>query len=417
MRRTLLALLVLPLLAVACSDDGGGSAEGGSGEVSIDAVPVADRSRPSPDDDPTVAGAPTLDLGVRLLGELDGDGNTIISPASIAIALAMVEPGATGDAQPQLRELLGIVDPAQYHAAMNALEQSLETREAADHEEGELTARISNGAYLQQGYPFEQAYLDTIGRYYGPVLNEVDVAADADAVAEQINADVAEATNDRITELIPPGTLSPDTVLALVNALYLNASWQEPFDAEATEDGTFTTPDGEVTVPLMHGASSTSAAGDGWVAATKRYVGGLEAQFVLPDEDRFDDVEVTEAFDTLAQGGIGAELVVPNFESRYQSSLTDALQALGLTAPYQNGNLLGIADDDRLVVSDVIHETWLEMDEEGTEAAAATAVLAVATGLPQGEPVPVVLDRPFWFRIWDPQTATTLFLGRVTDPS
>src|SRR5215212_1625202 len=127
MRRLPIALLAFALLAVGCGDDGG-AGEGAAAE--LDVVPVADRSRPGPDDDPVIAGGPMLDLGARLLGEVapEAEGNPILSPASIAIALAMMEPGTVDAARAQVRELLGIEDPAAYHAAMNALEQSLEAR-------------------------------------------------------------------------------------------------------------------------------------------------------------------------------------------------------------------------------------------------------------------------------------------------
>lgn len=416
-------LLALAVLIAACGDDGGGDEDEEAGSVSLDAVPVADRQPPGPDDDPALAGRAFTDLGVRLLGELGDAGNVVVSPASIAIALSMVEPGAVDQGSAQLRELLRIDDPAAHHAAMNALEQSLESRTPADTgdgDPGELTLRIANAAFLQAGYPFEPDYLDAVGRFYGSVLNEVDFAEDAEAAREDINGFVADATEDRIPELIPPDVLTPDTVLALVNALYLNASWATTFEEGETVDGPFTLEDGgEVTVPLMHGSSDGSAAGDGWVGATKAYVGGLAAQFVLPDEGRFDEIaaDLPDVFEELSAGQLGAELVVPRFETRYQVGLTEPLQALGLVAPFEPGQLLGIADDDTLRVSDVIHETFLAMDEQGTEAAAATAVLAEATGLPSGEPVPVVLDRPFLFRLVDQQTGATLFLGRIMDPT
>ena len=425
MRRLLpwtVPLVALALLAGACGDDDGRD----GGGAALDAVPVADRSRPGPDDDPTVAGTPMTGFGADLLcvltDEADDGANVIVSPTSVAIALAMMEPGTVDDAGTQVRELLGIEDPAAYHAAMNALEQDLETRQvdAGDEDAGELTLRIANAAFLQAGYPFEPDYLDTVGRHYGPVLNEVDFPPDPDAVAAEINRWVADNTEDRITDLIPDGALTADTVLALVNALYLRASWTEPFEERRTEDDTFSRLDGdEVAVPLMHGASDGSAQGDGWVGATKAYVGGLVAQFVLPDEGRFDDVaaSVPEAFAELDRSTAGADLALPRFETRYGASLGAALQALGLTAPFENGRLLGIADDPRLVLSDAVHETFVAMDEEGTEAAAATALIFDATSGPIGEPVPVILDRPFLFRIHDPRTDATLFLGRVMDPT
>jgi serpin B len=126
---------------------------------------------------------------------------------------------------------------------------------------------------------------------------------------------------------------------------------------------------------------------------------------------------VAEAFAELDRSTAGADLALPRFETRYGASLGAALQALGLTAPFEDGYLLGIADDPTLVLSDAIHETFVAMDEEGTEAAAATALVFDATSAPTGEPVPVILDRPFLFRIHDPRTDATLFLGRVMDPT
>lgn len=430
MRRTLSALTVLLVFAVvatACGDDGGGGDE----DVAVaNAVPVADRSRPSPDDDPALVADPMdtfgADLFTQMAASADGDENVVVSPASVMMALAMVEPGAVDQGQAQLRELLGIEDPDAFHAALNALDQSLESREPTDPgdgEPGDLLVRLANAAYLQEGYPFEEDFLDTIGRYYGPVLSEVDYTEDPDAVARQINDWVADNTEDRITDLIPEGTLTSDVVLTLVNALYLNASWFEPFEEGDTEDGPFTLTGGdEVTVPLMHGFSSGSAEGDGWVGASKDLTGGLAVQFVLPDDGRFDEVatDLPEVFRAVDEGPIGAELVLPRLETRFGASLADALKGLGLTAPFDDGEpgqLLGIADDPRLAISEVVHQTFVAMDEGGIEAAAATAVVFTATGAPIGDPVPVILDRPFFFRIVDQETGATLFLGRIMDPT
>ena len=178
---------------------------------------------------------------------------------------------------------------------MNALEQSLEARVpqtfSPGDDPGEVAVRIANAAYLQKGYPFEPAYLKAVGSNYGPVLNEVDFGPDPDAIAHQINAFVAQATNDRITKLIDDGVIDPATVLALVNALYLKASWLHTFDKTSTSDSNFTRLDGAVVkASMMHGTSDSSASGDGWIGASKSYVGGLSAQFILPDEGRFDEI-------------------------------------------------------------------------------------------------------------------------------
>jgi serpin B len=337
----------------------------------------------------------------------------------------MLEPGAVGRARDQLRHVLRIADPEAFHASMNALEQSLESRVAESATEGdrpgEVLVRVADAAYLQHGYPFLPAYLQAVGRSYGPVLEEADFSGDPDAVAHRINRFVADATHDRITDIVGSGVLSADTVLALVNALYLKASWRWVFDRGATEDGTFTRVGGTpLQVPMMHGGGDSSARGDGWVAATKPYVGGLSAQFILPDDGRFDEVaanlgEVIAAYDRARTSGAG--LVVPRFDLRFSAELTPALRALGVTAPYQEGNLLGIAGDPRLVLDKALHQTSVAMDEDGTEAAAATVLTGVATSGPPRPPVPVVLDRPFLFRILDDRTGATLFLGRVLDPT
>lgn len=424
--RWLAAAVALGAVAASC-----GGADDPEERVTVGVLTDVERSPADPSADPNLAGDAITSFGMDLFGAAvqvgDEGGNVIVSPASVAIALAMMEPGTVGDAQGQLRELLHIDDPAAFHASMSALEQDLEARVPAEPSEegedpGELTARIANAAFLQRGYPFEPAYLDAIGRSYGPVLRELDYPSDPDAAAHEINRFVADATQDRIPELIADGVLQPDTVLTLVNALYLKVSWQTVFEVESTEeDHDFTRLDGStVSVPLMSGEADASAQGDGWVGASKSYVGGLTAQFVLPDDGRFDEVAagLGDAFSTFTrEPRAGALLSLPRFETRHHQELSPALKALGLTAPYERGHLLGIADRETLVLDAVIHETYLAMDEEGTEAAAATAAVFRDVGAPINPPGPVVLDRPFLFRIYDSSTGATLFLGQVLDPT
>lgn len=433
-RRSLVIAVLFALLVAACGDDDDDvarrPAEGGDVEVELLAGPA--REAPTAAADPALAGEAITAFGTELFGAVralptsDGD-NVILSPTSVAIALAMVEPGAVEAGGDALRSVLRIEDPAAFHASMNALEQDLEARVPdpapdATGDPGELALHVADAAYLQHDFPFEQAYIDAVTTSYGPTLNAVDFTVDPDAVAHEINRFVAGETRDRITELVPDGALSVETVFALVNALYLKASWLHVFDADATADDTFTRLDGsEVTVPLMHGFGDSSARGDGWVAATKSYVGGLTAQFVLPDDGRFDEVAgdlaaVFAAYD--ADPASGAELVVPRFESRFHVDLPDALRALGLGPLFdRDGQLLGIAPDPRLRLDKAIHETFVAVDEEGTEAAAATVVTGFITSAPSTPPVPVVLDRPFLFRIVDTRTGATLFIGQVLDPS
>jgi serpin B len=417
-------LAVLTLIAASCGDDG--NAITPATDPAPNAVPVA--ARLAANADPNLAGqaisAFGMDLFTSIRATSGSSGNMAISPASVAFALAMVEPGTVGDAQTQLRSLLRIEDPAAFHASMNALQQNLEARVpttfASDDDPGEVTVRLANAAYLQQGYPFEAAYLETVGSNYGPVLNEVDFEADPDKVAHDINAFVAKATNDRIPQLVPDGAIDPLTVFALVNALYLKASWLSTFDETATTNQAFTGLDGaSQTVQMMHGGSDSSASGDRWIGAKKSYVGGFTAQFILPDEGRFDEIatDLDRVFTEYdSQVTSGSALGLPRFDLRFGVELSPALKALGLQAPYEKGGLLGIADDRSLIIDKVIHQTNVAMDEDGTEAAAATVVLGVAESAPMDPPVPVILDRPFLYRIIDDETGVTLFIGQVLKP-
>lgn len=417
--KLLLVVLIASIVASACGSDVVESA-------GPSAIQVADRT--TSEADPTLAGESITAFGADIFeaARIESPSeNLTLSPLSIAIALAMLEPGTGDDALEQFQEVFHYDDSVAFHASMNALEQELENRELTDYgddsDPGELTLRIANAAYLQQGYPFEPTYLEVIGSNYGPVLNEVDFQGDTEGVRQEINGWVSDQTNERIPELIPEDNLNPATVLALVNALYLNASWLEPFDEAQTVDDAFTLLDGsEVDVPLMRGSGDSSSRGEGWVGATKVYTGGLSIQFVLPDDGKFEQVAdnlpgVFAAYPEQQSGG--TTLHVPRFETRTSAEVSPLLQTLGLTLPYLEGNLLGVANDPTLAVDQVIHETWVSIDEEGTEAAAATVVLVTATSAPAAEPVPVILDRPFLYRIMDQRTGATLFIGQVVDPT
>ena len=339
----------------------------------------------------------------------------------------MVEPGAVDDAATQLRELLGIADPAavprgdERPGAEPGVPGGRSTPATGDP--GELTLRIANAAFLQEGYPFEPDYLDTIGRYYGSVLNEVDFASDPDAVADEINAFVADATEDRIPQLIADGVLTPDHVLALVNALYLNASWQQTFDEAETEDGPFTT-GRRLRGRRAHARGSATGrppvtAGSG---ATKEYVGGLQAQFVLPDEGRFDEVaaDLPAVFEELRRpASSGPSWCVPRFETRFETPLTERPAGPRPDrARSSTGNLLGIADDDTLVLTDAIHQTYLAHGRGGHRGGRRHRALAFRRpALPVGD------AGARWSStarscsgIHDTETDATLFLGRVDGP-
>ena len=439
-------LVVVAVLATACgssgSDDAGAPSPTEPTDGTAPAEPATEGGEPvrvlmperaAPSAAPDLAGRAIAAFGWDIYSasaaSTDADSNVVVSPISIATALGMLEPGANGEALDQLHALLRIEDPAAWHASMSSLEQSIEARVAElpgggpddDQDPGEFNANIANGAFVQPGYVFRADYLEAIGTDYGAVIEELDFFTDQAAAAERINEFIADATDDRITDLVSAADIDPATVLALVNALVLQASWQAEFDEAATADHDFHVPDGTaVSIPLMDGRSDRSGQGDGWVAASKELMGEVSFDVVLPDEGRFD--EVADRIDAVftefdAATNPGGRLAMPRFETRVDVALKDVLLDVGLTAPFEAGNLLGIADDPRTVLDNALHQTWLSVDESGIEAAAATVLLMVAVSEPIEQPVEVVLDRPFLFRIVDGPSTATLFVGRVMDPT
>ncbi len=443
-------------LAAACGSGGGdgrgagdgGSVEGGSAEPSPSTGPVGstEPTRPAetvPPAEPTVVAVAQRriieDSGETLAAVTaierfgstwfmaavndDPDVNVVVSPTSLGIVLAMVEPGASGDGLEQVHAALGVSDPAALHEAMNTLEQMLESREPFDESET-LTLRVANAAFMQDGYPFETSFLDTIGTHYGPVVQTVDFASDPEPPRRAINGWVSEQTEERIPELIPEGAITTDTRLALVNALYLNASWPRALDPDDTKPVDFTRLDGSrVEVPLMATRSEASYQGDGWVGADVDLSGGLRIEFVLPDDGRLHDVvqRLDEVWrDYRLDARPPAELRIPRFDTRVSTRRQGPPggAAIGLDQLFESDSLLALAPDPTLKISEIIHEVFLAFDEQGVEGAAATAALYVAaSGRPRGIPIPVILDRPFVFRIVDGWTGAALFLGQITDPT
>jgi serpin B len=371
-------------------------------------------------------------FGAELLAFLGAGngGNLAVSPLSIRLALAMAYAGASGETAVQMAEVLQYNLPGDtLHAAFNSLDQALEARNQTLTGEGGAERRVeiavSNALWGQAGLEVEAAYLDTLAASYGAGLRVVDFAAAVEAARATINAWVAGETNDRIPELIPEGALTPATLLVLTNTVYLFADWALPFPSEATADGPFTRLDGsQATVPFMNQLLPASyAAGDGWQAVDLGYVGGeLAMLLALPDEGRFDEMagEAGTLFATARNGlaDTDAQLSLPRFEFRTQAGLPDALRSLGMTDAFDasRADFTGILADGGLFISEVIHEVFVAVNEAGTEAAAATAVI-LGRGAPPKEPVQLTFDRPFLFWVYDRATGAVLFMGRVLDPS
>jgi serpin B len=412
----LLAMVLLPL--VGC---GSGAEIARSAKQRVTSPDVA-----APDLDDLVSGnsAFAFDL-YRVLKE--GHDNLFYSPHSISLALAMTYAGARGETERQMADTLHFTLPQdRLHPAFNRLDLELAQRgEGAENKDGEgFRLHIVNAIWGQEGYGFLSEFLDVLAENYGAGLRVLDFAGAPEESRVTINEWVSDQTENRIEDLIPPDAIDPLTRLVLTNAIYFNAAWAEPFEPDRTEDGPFHLLDGgEVTVPMMRQTTSFGYAEDEGVQAVELpYDGGeLSMVILLPDAGEFDAFENT--LDAGQVDGIVGDLAhrqvaltMPKFEFESGFSLVDALKALGMPDAFTGAaDFSGMTGDRELFIGEVVHKAFVSVDEAGTEAAAATAVMMPLAAMPE-EPVEMTVDRPFIFVIRDIETGTALFVGRVVDP-
>ncbi|HEX2754714.1 MAG TPA: serpin family protein, partial [Candidatus Limnocylindrales bacterium] len=259
---------------------------------------------------------------------------------------------------------------------------------------------------------------------YGAGLQAVDFAGNLDASRVAINRWVAARTSDRIRELLGPDSINNLTRFVLVNAIFFKASWASPFEPAQTTSATFHRLDGTtLNVPTMHGSFEGSyVRGEGWRAIEIPYVGATMT-VILPDAGRFAAVEQALDSDFLAALATRrsfdlVHLAMPRWSSTTSVDLVTTLRQLGVTDLFDPGaaDLSGIAAAD-LHVSQVIHQATIDVDEHGTEAAAATAIAGGTTGGGPVTEVTVTVDRPFFYLIRDGDSGEILFTGRVLDPA
>jgi len=275
------------------------------------------------------------------------------------------------------------------------------------------------------GFALLDSFVDTVTTSYGAGLRELDYLANPEAARETINDWVSEQTAEKIQDLLPQGTIDEGTRLVLTNAIYFNAPWLTPFDPEDTTVEPFTLLGGEtVDAQMMHLNESLGIAEwDGGIAVDLPYNGeDLSMLLLVPDEGTFETFEASlsaEAFEGIVEdlSWRPVRLGLPRFEFEFAASLVQPLLALGMTDAFngERADFSGITGGRDLVISDVLHKAFIAVDEAGTEAAAATAVVFRATGMPI-EPIDVTIDRPFLFVIRDRPTGSVLFIGRVLDP-
>jgi serpin B len=353
--------------------------------------------------------------------------NLFFSPYSISLALAMTYAGAGGTTATQLaRALHFTLPPERLHAAFGALDAELESRGSDASDGGQpFHLRVASSLGVQRSLAIGSSFLTTLRDDYRSSLQQADFEGAPDAARVAIDRWVSDRTQGAIPELFGPGTIGRDARLVLADAIDFDAGWAFPFDPQDTAAGPFHGEQGEVTsVPLMHAqANLLYAEGDGWQAVALPYDGlGVSMLVVLPDAGEIDAFQAGLDADRLARitGGLGIAritLTLPRFSVHPGStSLKDRLMVLGVTDAFDpaRADFSAIArTTPPLSVGDVVHQAFIDVDENGTHAAAATGVTIVGLSAPLHHAV-VTVDRPFVYALRDAATGTILFLGRVT---
>jgi serpin B len=367
-----------------------------------------------------------LDLYQALLK--DEDGNLFYSPYSISAALAMTYAGARNVTEKEMAEVLHFTLPQdRLHPAFNALDLLLTRRGGNGGEEDDgFQLNIANALWGQKGYEFLSEFLDVLSENYGAGLRLLDFGRDPEKARQIINDWVYEKTEEKIKDLIPKGIMDPSTRLVLTNAIYFNADWRYAFEKSDTYDGDFHLVDGTVvSVPLMSQTESFQYGdGDDYQAIALPYVGGeIEMVLLLPSEGRFEDFEsslnaekLNEILNSMQFTEVA--LTLPKFEFESDISLGEILIEMGMPSAFGIGaspDFSGMDGTLNLVISEVLHKAFVSVDEEGTEAAAATAVIIVEMAA-VADATEMRIDRPFIFMIRDRGTNSLLFLGRVMNP-
>jgi serpin B len=353
--------------------------------------------------------------------------NLVYSPYSISLAAAMLYGGAGGETASQIAGSLHFsLPPDQLHPAWNALSLDLSGRPAESKKvdrKNPMQLSIANAVWGQQGYPFEQAYLDLLAVNYGAGVRLLDFTS-PDSARQQINDWVDRETQGKIKDILPPGSVDPDTRLVLSNAIYFKAAWQEAFVEKLTSNATFTLLDGsQVQVPTMRTDEAIPfriGSGEGYQAVALPYKGELaEMVILMPDQGQFETFET--GLDAAKYAAIlsglhltNSDLSMPKFEFTVDFDLIPVLSSMGMPLAFDQdrADFSRITQAERLYIYKAVHKAYVLVNEAGTEAAAATIFGAMPASLPQI----IQINRPFIFIIRDVPTGTILFVGRVLNP-
>jgi len=362
-----------------------------------------------------------------------GPGNVVVSPVSVWEALAMTHQAARGETAAEIAGVLGMPDDrSAIAAAAEALRASL-----AEAKGDAITLDMANRLWLQKGKSLEGEFTSALEKRFGAQAGEVPFSSAPEAARDEMNAWVADHTAGKIAELLNAGVITPVTRLVLTNAVFLKAPWAEPFAKSATKPETFQLVPGEsIDVPFMHCSERLVAgrvgAGDEAATACEIPYAGHRLSMVVVVPERVDGLDAvlgTLDGDWRAKWNGGGDgdvrlrkvvLALPKWTARKPLGLSGALKSLGMKRAFEAGvaDLSGIDGTRDLFVSDVVHEAFVDVSEEGTEAAAATGVVIGVRSMPPQpeEPLVVKADRPFAWAVVERGTGAVVFAGVVADP-
>jgi serpin B len=345
------------------------------------------------------------------------------------LALAMTYAGANGQTAEQMADVLHfLLEDEELHAAFNKLAIELNehcaVREGSDRQGIQLN--IANSTWGQEDYEFLAAFLNVLAENYDAGMRLLDYAEDPEACRQIINDWVSEKTNGKIKDLIHAGGITTLTRLVLTNAIYFKAAWLYPFEEENTGDGTFFLADGsEVSVPMMQlSATLNYKDGRNYRAVQLPYdTNNMSMVVIVPDEGDFESFEssltaesISDIIGSLKQQKLN--LSMPKFEFEYKAGLKEILQTMGMTDAFSgNADFSGMTGEEALAIDDVLHKAFIAVDEKGTEAAAATAVMMAGSAPDPSSPLDFTIDRPFIVLITDNITGSIIFIGRVMNPA
>jgi serpin B len=373
-----------------------------------------------------------------LYGVIKGQtGNLFVSPTSVRTAMALAYAGARGETAKELERVLRLPARGAHEAfaalladwnarAQVAVQPGADEWEKETAERNRLVLRVVNRLWGAKGRPFAQEFLSILKEKYGAPLEALDFAADPEAARRRINAWVEEQTESKIRELLASGIIHKLTGIVLTNAVYFKARWTTEFEEGATKDGPFHAQTGEVKAPLMRKTAYYAYAetGDVKLVELPYGAGDLNMLVVLPRErGMLQKVEQSISEPTLQKWMAAPQpeeldLTFPRFGVESSFQLREPLSGMGIKTVFQpdQADFSGMDGTRELVLQDVIHKTYVKVDERGTEAAAATALAVETLGMPR-QPREVRVDHPFLFLIVDKRNSCVLFMGRLLDPT